>query len=419
MLISQGSSLGFDVAGVADTIGNSVVLSAGFDVVNGSANTAVAPKGTGGAGAFVVNSTVTSSLNIAASSTAQIEANNAGSTSLMSDVSIKSSTLADLVARTGGTLTAVGKVALTALDPGAFAVDGASVTAGRATIFVDNSTINLTGPSVVLDASATGGASHTAGLNAGNGTGGVASIDVRNGGRLTVSGSVTGSADGRGGLGLVAGTAGGNGRGGNATISGSDGKASLTFNSPVGMSANGFGGSGNCVSCLSEAGTGTGGSVLVIAQQGTTTPGGGSSLNFNDPRGVSRALSLSADGFGGRGFNTNAGNGTGGLMQLVVDNGNAIKVNGSFSGDAEGFGGSENGTRRVGGIGTGGQAQVILHTGGTLHALNQFTIATEGFGGDGNFIEGGTGSSGGAGIGGTSRIYSDGGNGIFDMGPKA
>ena len=71
------------MAGAADTIGNSVILSAGYDITNGAFNTALAPKGTGGANVSVFNSSVTSSLQVAASGYAQVGASNAGNSTTL------------------------------------------------------------------------------------------------------------------------------------------------------------------------------------------------------------------------------------------------------------------------------------------------------------------------------------------------
>ncbi|WP_295638057.1 hypothetical protein [Novosphingobium sp.] len=414
LAVGQGSNLGFDVAGAADVFGNSIVLSAGYDIANGTVNTAVAPKGIGGASIIASNSNFTSALSIVASNLGQLNSVGAGNAvNLASDLSVKGLSGAVIGANTGTTFTAAGNVSVSAIDPGPIGANGASTTGGFASIQANGGTFNLNGPSLFLSASATGSNSNIAGVAGGNGSGGNAQITANNGGQVRVAGQVTVEALGRGGAGLVAGAAGGNGKGGFPTIFAADGNAAISFNGPVLLNGNGYGGTGNCPTCLNESGTGTGGGASVRIIQGLAAAGVGNTITFNGSGQGPAALILTADGLGGNAVNTNGNLGTGGAVNLSTDNASVITINGAFIGSASGYGGGEDGTNLSGGKGTGGNAQVNLQAGGTLNASGQFNLAAQGYGGLGDPDSAGTGSSGGAANGGFASISSNGGNATF------
>lgn len=413
MSISQGSNLGFDVAGAANVAGNSVILSAGYDIANGAFNIALAPKGASTGNIVVSNASFTSALSAAASGSTQVSAFGAGnSVNLASDVSLYGLSSATVSAASGSTLTAAGLVKLIAIDPSSFSPNGASITGGFASIQANGGTVNLNGATVNLFATAGGVSSNVAGVVGGNGTGGTAEVFASGGGHINVSGTVLIDASGFGGIGTVSGAGGGNGKGGTAGVFLLDDNNSITFSNPVQLNSNGYGGGGNCPTCTLESGTGTGGRVTAQITQAGSTAGVGSSLVFNGGA-TGTALTLNADGFGGSASNTDASTGTGGQANIFATNTSTISFNGAVTGSASGFGGTENGTNLSGGVGVGGIISAQVQQGGTINANGSFNLNAYGTGGAGDPDSIGTGSSGGVGKGGNAGIYSYGGNANF------
>ena len=370
MLLLAGSTTGFDVAGAADVVGNAVVLSGGYDIVAGTVNSSIAPKGlTGGSvNIDVTGASVTSRLTEVASNTASVTSRGpATPTTLASALDLRGLSLAFVRADNGGSITVNGSTNVTAIDRGLFAAAGASATGGQAQVIAaTGSTIALHGAFTTLDASSTGATSATAGVKAGDGTGGFAQVSAFGGGSITADGTVFVRASGQGGSSQTNGVAGGNGLGGVALAQASDANATLTFKSSVYISAEGQGGTGSCLTaCTAEAGTGTGGTAQVIVQRGTTTPGGGSTISIaaQNSTGGSNVLDVGAIGYGGGAFNTNAGAATGGTVFVSVDSGNTLNLAGSFLAHAEGFGGIQNGSLLTGGAATGGNVNVVVHPG--------------------------------------------------------
>jgi hypothetical protein len=420
MLIGQGSNVGFDVAGAADVSGNSIILSGGYDIVGGTVNTNLAPKGD--VNSNLTGSNVTSALTVVSSNNAQVDGFNGFNTTLASDTSVLGYRTAFLGAFASSTLTANGRVNVQAIDPGFSAPTGTGqVTGGTAQIFAAGGTVALHGPINTISAQATGTTSVTSGVAAGNATGGTAQVVASSGGSITADGSLFVSANGQGGFSRTNGVAGGNGSGGNASIQAVGTNSSVVLKSSSGIAAQGQGGTGLCMTvCAAEAGTGTGGNVQISVS-------GGGSIATQDPN-ATNSFNANADGRGGEAVNTNAGAGIGGAVFLTVQGG-TVNFGSSFRASAEGRGGTEDGTKLTGGNGTGGGVTVNLQAGGTLTAARRFSIYAQGVGGPGDPDSAGTGSSGGFGSGGGAcdvtgntcasggaYIISNGGNGTFNMG---
>lgn len=409
MLIGQGSNIGFDVAGAANVNGNAIILSGGYDVLGGTVNSSLAPKGGigGSVNTNVTASNVTSALTVISSNNAQVDGSNGGTTTLASDVTVLGYKTAFLGAFASSTLAANGRVTVQAIDPGFSAAPGTSqVTGGTAQIFAQGGTVALHGAINIVSAQATGATSQISGVAAGNGTGGNAQVSASSGGSITVDGSLFVSANGQGGFSRTNGVGGGNGKGGNALVQANGANSSVILKSNVGVGAQGQGGTGLCLAvCTAEAGTGTGGTAQVNVSAG-------GSITAQDPNGTN-FFDANADGFGGGAVNTNAGNGVGGNVFVTVQSGSTLNLVSKFSGSALGAGGVEDGTNLTGGAGTGGNVQLNVNVGGTLTASGAVSLVAQGAGGAGDPDSAGTGSSGGGARGGFAGIFSNGGNATF------
>ena len=409
MAIKGGSSLGFDVAGAADVVGNAIVLSAGYDIKGGVIDAArSAASGAFPArlaiGAVNATSQVTgqatgqASLVVSGGDTATFASNVA-----LSGVAEPGATDADgafiSVAGLGSTLDIKGNTVVTALDAGQ-ALKGAFSDSGNARISVDQGSLTISGntrivasraPTIGVDAVA-GNAELTAsngatvaivgGVNLdasasgvtnsdlfavgpNPGSGGTARVSVGGGSTISVGGRLAVSARGSGGSSAASGYAGRDGTGGSAVVEGLAGGGTLTVNGPTTLDARGFGGDGlDCGLCTVEGGVGTGGSAGISA-------GVGSKFSF------SRQVVVDASGFGG------------------------------FAATNDG---------RSGGDGQGGRA-LVSSTGGTITASQTLIVRAAGIGGDGAFLAqivsgpAGIGGTGGAGLGGTAAVASgDGGS---------
>lgn len=337
-------------------------------------------------------------------------------------------------------------------------VDGALADAGVAEVFINaNNTLTI-GGDLLLAADAFGG--ENAGGRGGQALGGAARAVVQNGGRIS-AGGISASADARGG----AGTSGGDARGGiaganaisgsieilglaSASAAGTGGGADVGFsgNGGIGRGGNAFfqaGGTSSAPARLTIGGSarvlanGTGGDGGTAGEGGfpagpggdgfggeITTPnqadpafGNGAFLLASGDYGtlsVTGRSEVAAQGVGGRGglplgllAGGKGGNGFGGLAQvgLALLGGPGTVGGGSatFSGDllvnASGLGGD--GGRSVasavagdGGTGNGGDALLSVLAG--VVTTNQAQLTANGFGG--------SGATGGDGLGGVAKV---------------
>ena len=455
MAIKGGSALGFDVAGAANVDGNAVVLSAGYDVVNGVIDT-VRASSSGAVparlaiGAIDATSQVTGQATGAASLTLGAgEAANFASNVLLSGVS---ETAADDGAfiSVGGISSALdvrGNLQITSLDGGQVA-GGNFTDSGHASITVDQGRLTVGGstsissvraPTLDIDAiagNATLTASNGAVVDVGTdltiaasaagknfddfsssgpnaGTGGVARVSLESGSSITIGRNLVLNAIGGGGSGLDDFTVGSDGNGGQALVEAQGNGGTLTVAGITTLDARGIGGSGqNCTTCTVEGGSGTGGRAGISL-------GAGAAFAFGD------AVTINASGQGGAATTDSGKDGGSGLggtafvrtvggtatfaqtLDVLADGlgGAGALVNAAFSG-ATGSGGT-------GGRGTGGEAilaaggDAALQGGGGILGMTGVTVVSAAG-------QGGAGGTGGAGTGGTATLAAR--NGAADGG---
>lgn len=221
-----------------------------------------------------------------------------------------------------------------------------------------------------------------------NATAGEALLYADNGGILNVAGNATILANATGGGNTVGTT--GSGIAGRTLINADSGI--VTINGDVTMNADGT--AGTALGTGVEAGDGTGGVTEM------TVDNGGSIT-------VLGSVSMTARGYGGEnsgGGDGISGAGTGGLINLVAVNG-TIGIQGDVTADTLGSGGfTVNGLG--GGVGQGGQT-VVGAGAGSLTIESDAVVLAQGSGGSVSFS-----GNGGAATGGTARItvYQAGGN---------
>lgn len=424
-VIASGSQLGFDVAGAADTFGNAVVLTAGFDEV-GFGQVPSAGAGTGTTDISVSNTAVTSSLLVNSKGTAFIQAVGGGTTALASDLTVIGGDSARVESTNNGSvLTVGGNLSMAATrtgDPATGAVTGgvAVLTANMGGSLSVAGSANLDASadffSGTFAADATGGTARVLAASGGsidigsdlflfangsgsndgpmgNGTGGLAELLAMDGSStVDIGGGLSIKAQGFGGGldGGFAGFAGGQGFGGTARIDARNGTGNnISVADVVDVNAGGFGGEGN----QAISGNGTGGQSLILA-------GAGSTLSFGGD------VNLYAHGASGFNFSGvgGAGNGFGGTAMLRTDAANAtISVIGDLIVDTTGSSPNVFSGAGFGGNGTGGTSTLGTQL-GSVGVGGAVSVLADGTGGDG----GGT-DAGGSGTGGLAQITVDGG----------
>lgn len=464
MALGNGSTLGFDIAAAADAVGNSIVLSAGHDVVDGVASSPSLGGGSGKASISVTDANVTSNFVATASGGVDLKSVSASGLKFAHDLSVTEARGA---------------------SSGIYADASGNVSVAR-NVFINGSVIgtidapSATGQSVVIHATnggtvAIGGdvglASYGFGGNGtvGDGFGGLTEIAASDGGQISITGKAQLVAVGYGGSAFGAGVVPGSGTGGlvNLLATGSAG-SSIDIGS-IGIEADGY--NGQCFSCLISGGTGQGGSVTIraagidnslsvsgitdVRAQGLAyssgTPGsisnaiGGSldllavdgrniDLNalavfttgngYNGLPGVNAiggAITISSSGLGGAGvtvrgsadlISNGAGldfaspdasgvSGTGGTILISAIEGTRLQFDGSLSASVEGHG-----DYNLAGptTGTGGNVRLNASSGGTVFVANATSLNASALGG----------LNGGAGLGGLAEITLDNG-GIIQL----
>lgn len=385
MAIGSGSTLGFDIAGAANVVGNSIVLSAGHDVVGGNAGAdPSAGGGTGETSVSVVDATITS--NFSATATGGVELLSVSATGLdfASDVFVEATGVganghgANLFSSAAGAVSVAGDLSVSVNATGS---DPLQATTGHDLFLSTDGGSFTVGGNLTLTAVAEGADATGAGATGGAGTGGFIKVEALNGGQIAVSGNALLDSTGFGGLGL-AGAAGGVGTGGTASVRLTDSQA--TFGAGLTVDADGVGGGGTATS-----GAGNGGTAGVQLF--------GSTLNVTGPVYVG-AIGAGADspavgrGGGGLGGNTNftmANNATATLLSTLTleSTGNA------------GFG---SGVGPAAAAGQGGTALVQVSA-GSLSVGAAIQLLTDGVGGMGIAL-----GDGGAGTGGTVTLHANG-----------
>ncbi|MET0181123.1 MAG: hypothetical protein ABW194_11680, partial [Novosphingobium sp.] len=422
MAITGGAALGFDVAAAADTDGNAVILSGGYDIVDGDVSApGVTPSRSSGGGTGLVdirltNAQVTSDFRATATGNAFATAQN-GTMSFASNALLEG-------ARPGGTgalgaqlraegangsLTVLGDATLRSIAADPFAADGTmrSGTLVQAAA-VSGGSLDVDGD-LRIESNAFGADSESAGTRGGAGVGGVAQVFIDNG-DVDVGGNLAIEANGIGGSADSSGVGGGAGMGGAARVVFVNAAPStLTVGGDFAAQAQGVGGSGrDCPACTVEGGLGQGGEARISAAGGAhsviidgnaflTAAGLGGSATFN-PAGA---------GIGGT---STPPTGAGGVA-LFADNGSTITVRSLFGSegfsvalDASGEGGAHF-DGGLGGDGTGGTARIgVGASGGSIALAGEVRVASDGEGG-GSFTDGGTGGVGGDGFGTEASVF--------------
>ncbi|WP_309601556.1 hypothetical protein [Sphingomonas sp.] len=456
LLISNGSSLGFDVASAANVVGNTVVLSAGYDVVDGAIQTTrSAGGGTGLSDITVYDTDFTSQVEASATDLGLFVAS-LTTASMAAGLNLRAAD-AQFNAFNAGIHQVTGSVFL---DSNNFGV-GTGQTGGRSSVFAGSGgTINIGGDLTVR--------SQGIGLAGVSGTGGLATIGSNLGSSISVGGILRLNADGIGGAGamglggfvdLVAGTnsalsagslnasadgvggadagsGAGNGTGGNARLLATGTESSITIANIVTggtqdqrdfISVEGRGGRTNG-NGSGIGGTGQGGSLLIRGEAGGsialpniadsvavrilsrgyggnasvsgTTGGlgvaGALNLQLDNATLTAGPLLLSAVGLGGFSVGTgdiNGGNAIGGTRAISVLNGSTLTL-GLPGGVAGGGGGDGSGTG-VGGNASGGTASLLVDN-STVNFSSRSIIITQN--------QGGTGSTGGSASGGNTNV---------------
>ncbi|HUQ13913.1 MAG TPA: hypothetical protein VM055_06525 [Novosphingobium sp.] len=438
MAIGQGSSLGFNIAGAADIDGNAVVLSSGFDVVNGAiAATPSAGGGTGQAAVTIGAINATSALTAQATGQANIAVGGGQTGTFASDVSIAGTQSSPdplfnaaqvNSSGTGAHLNIAGNLTVKALDPTVvapasgyqvtrfaivdatnggnmsiggsvtvsndkFGAPNASVTAGSARIAANSGSLLTIGGNATVTAVGQGGVGTIPGTaSTGSGTGGSAGIFSNTGGDVQIAGNATLNASGFAGTASGPGIDGGNGIGGNINV-GADGAGStITVGGTLTASADGIGGDGTgCTTCADDGGIGQGGQVFVNSRNGAATID------------VTGGIQLSAQGFGGDSSSTLAGAGIGGMANFSASQGGTTIGRSTVTLGANGFGGTFATPSASGAAGTGGDASFGIFDGGTLSIQGAANAAASGIGGQ----SGASGGAGGNGNGGIAQVYHD------------
>jgi len=390
MAIGAGSSLGFDIAAAADTVGNSIILSAGYNVAGNAIG--AAPVNPGQAANITIGpASFTSAASGSASNTLTATIGS-GTLSFASDAVFGGRVATSFTAANAGTIQIGGDLALSADNFGLN--DGDSATGGGVTLAaIDGGTISVNG-NAAFEAIGQG-AGNLLGGPVGSGNGGAILLRAYNGGSLSIAGDTTVIASGFAGTSGTIGTTAAGGQGGVVTIESgrinvADSNANIAFGADLLVQAQGIGsddfGSG-------VAGTGLGGQIVVRAGAQLGTVGG-----VNNQLTVAGTIDLQAGGFGGSGLSGAAG--TGGLAVISAGAGGTLNAQTTINTSALGIGGLASGTGS-GGIGQGGNARIEIYgDGGVLNAAGAVSAIASGFGGS----DSGGSANGGNAIGGTAQI---------------
>ncbi|MBB3860732.1 hypothetical protein GGQ88_002001 [Novosphingobium hassiacum] len=335
MAIGSGSTLGFDIAGAANVVGNKIVLSAGQNVTGGDAD--VAPSAGGGSGIVsVVGTDANITSNFEARATGGVNLGSVSATGLQfaSDVSISGNGAASsLFANAGGAVSIAGSVDIANTFTGA--VEGANVTGQSATITANAGGTITIGGNASLVSIISGANAITPGATAGSATGGDLRIDAINGGQVSIAGNVNLTSVGFGGSIATTDATGGSAKGGNGSItaSGTSG-SSVAVAGTASFSLNGLGALGSgCSTCTPASGAGTGGIATISAAGANTVSIGG-------------ATTINANGESGQALTGSAASATGGTININSSAGGSVSLAAvtAFASGTTGFGQTGTGT---------------------------------------------------------------------------
>lgn len=390
MLVANGSSLGFDVAGAANVVGNTVVLSSGHNVTDGAIESAPATAGSGFDAHLQINGTnMSSALVAAATGNADIFSSVGQSSNFASDVTMRGIDRAR-VGASGFTTTVniAGNLDLSATQ--SIDIDGLDATGGLVEVYaLNNASVSVTG-STNLVSNGTGGGSAATGIIGGDGFGGDITVTAQTGGDITLNGGLAVTANGYGGFASALNANGGNGTGGDVVVNASGSGSSIAVNGNLTIVADGLAGSGSgleCFTCDGDGGVGTGGTVdlRALASGLLTLSGAGNTISTN--------------GVGGHSGRSDGGNAFGGSLTRIYANGvgSAVTTSGSMTISASATGG--NASFGDGGTADGGDIDIFAQNGGNVLFDSSLTAAANGMGGTGA-------ASGGDGSGGSVTIFS-------------
>lgn len=355
MALGSGSTLGFDIAGAADVVGNAIVLSAGRDVI---ADTIGGPSPGGGTGLVSVigsDADLTSNTAIVATGGINLTSSTTAGLDFASDVLFYADgASSSLSATAGGAVTVAGNFAMRSdIDPGHPAVG--SIPQNLAIIATGGGTINFA-RDVVLAASGAGATANLPGTTGGTGLGGDVRVEASNGGQITIDGNLDLDVYGYGGAAQSSGSAGGNGIGGSASVVafGTSGSTvSVLGNTTINSSGLGAGGF-DCFTCITDGGIGTGGVVTIQVSGANSIEIGG-------------ITTINALGEGGSSESVIGGSGSGGTIDVLAsDGGNltvqALMANATGRGGAgwTGAGGAQGGAITLAAYGVGGGGANIV-----------------------------------------------------------
>ncbi|KTE22681.1 hypothetical protein ATE67_01750 [Sphingopyxis sp. H050] len=288
---------------------------------------------------------------------------------------------ASLSITNGGILQTTSSVLVSATGTGGISGSGAggNGAGGTASIAVSGLGSQLNAGDVSVDANGFGGGLTTnpsgvttAAANGGNGQGGTATATVDNAASVTVGGGVTLSASGYGEFGSALS---GNGTGGTARLTINGARTAFTSQFAA-IEAQGFGGGSFSRSSIGTflspiGGDGTGGVAELLINADTSA-----ALSLG-------AVGLNASAAGGQASgaeNAAAGDGFGGTANLTVDGGVLLAFN-DFSALARGDGGSASsptGLTGVSGNARGGDIAVIIDNGSALTVNGSFVTDASG-----------------------------------------
>ncbi len=389
VIVGSGSAVGFDLAGAADVDGNAIVLSAGYDIVNG-ALAGPSAAGSGGGRIQIDNSALTSAVTAKATDTLFAIAR-AGTLSFASDASLSAANTAAILGSDGGTVTVGGNLVVSAdrsipisgassdaglalfdlitgssatvaggltLSANAF-TDGdgnGKVTGGTAQVSLSDSSLSVGGNAVVRAQGLTNGSSTPIAAQ-----GGSAALLVNDAGSVTVGGVTRIRSEAVSSLGA-------NAAGGQSTLAVFTGSSFTTNQLNVSSDADGLAGGPTA-----NPGMATGGSAVITVSgaNSTLTVQAGNSVGNGS---LGERDLLSAEAFAGDGLvvggTAQGGNASfnvtnGAIANLPIDPG-AAGFNRMF---ARAYGGDTLGAGGTGGSATGGTVSLNIN-GGTLNAGN-------------------------------------------------
>lgn len=212
-------------------------------------------------------------------------------------------------------------------------------------------------------------------------------------GSLLADAGAIGGAGGDGGPGQSFGVpgSGGSAAGGTITVQLDAGASTMAVDTTLRLEANALGGSaGVCAeTCAAAGGAGIGGTI----QLGSAGLTAGNAID-------AQSIALTARGQGGNSAGADGAEGRGGTITAQLGSGMALGA-GTLALDASGVGGIDP-AGFAGGSGLGGNAQIIALSGSQIGVDGAVAILADGEGGA-------SALQGGAGTGGTARLYSEGG----------